>query len=308
MREPLSGFNPRADADTGLEQKDILTGVPLQPQHAAVHVPHDRLPAQDVGPQAGVRALRHAAIRPRRWESGEEESQIEVQPTPGRTQRRLVPWGEQHRIRLTVARAVAQRQRRIIDLQTERPRLLGVAAETHAQCGAPPFHRSAKPRQNTDGRPERAVEELGLARTSESNGNIRPTLERLDGAIRYLEEAAFNECRRLRANVHANPKTKLEPDEGHLTYTAVAREIAVARHADAELAIVAGLERDAGAEGRKGVATAGAVFDRDRRNGGTDTRTPLGSDVTGGGARERDSKNHESPHAQTVRRSRSRVP
>src|SRR5207253_11032800 len=103
-----------------------------------------------------------------------------------------------------VAGALAHPQRGMMELRAERPCLLCVAAEAHAQCGAPPFHRSAKPRQNTGGRSERAVEELGLALTSECDGNIRPTLERLDGAIRYLEEPAFNECRRLRAEAQTH--------------------------------------------------------------------------------------------------------
>ena len=112
--------------------------------------------------------------------------------------------------------------------------------------------------------------------------------EQADVLIRYARQA--NGCRRVRRDAFwaDGIVVGLEADECQLPHAVVAREITIARDADAELAIVASQERDTPTERCVGMAASGAVFDRDRRNGGTDTRTPLRRNLPEGGARERD--------------------
>jgi len=70
MREPLSGFNgpdvlkPWAETAAHLQDKRVAVVwiIALQPQHARIHVRHERPAAEDVGSKPAMRTLSHAAI------------------------------------------------------------------------------------------------------------------------------------------------------------------------------------------------------------------------------------------------------
>src|SRR5712664_1038655 len=93
---------------------------------------------------------------------------------------------------------------------------------------------------------------------------------------------------------------RFEPHKRHLSDAAVVRELAVARHSKAEFAVVAGENCQSAAERRERVAAAGAVFERDGRDRGTDAHTPLRDCIAGN--RERDEDNRQGSHEETSTR------
>src|SRR5436190_5381902 len=139
MREMLSGFNGRVvlesgtEADTRLHDEDVaVRGIlALEPQDARVDVHHEPGTAENVGAQSAVSALRHAAIIAERREAGEQNADTRVDPAPRGIQGRLVGRCEQYGVWLAVGAARRHVQRRVINLQAERARLLCIAPESH---------------------------------------------------------------------------------------------------------------------------------------------------------------------------------
>src|ERR1041384_2968216 len=109
----------------------IRPAVTLQPQHPAVHIPH-QIAAVDVGAESALDPLRHAAVGTGRGNAGEQRTDAEVHSAPLGVQARLIAGREQNRRRLAPAAATRVAQRRVVDLQAEHPALVGIAPEPHA--------------------------------------------------------------------------------------------------------------------------------------------------------------------------------
>src|SRR3989441_12720032 len=126
--------NTRADGDPHLHPEHVFPGVTLQPQEARVEVPHGPA-AVEVGTDAAMRPLRHAAVGPFRVEPRQEETDHAVHAAPRRPDRRFVAGREEDGVGPTSGRAAAGRdlEGSVIDLQTQAPRLLGVAPEADAR-------------------------------------------------------------------------------------------------------------------------------------------------------------------------------
>src|SRR6266576_130748 len=202
MREMLSGFNGRVvlesgtEADTCLHDEDVaVRGIlALEPQDARVDVQHEPGTAENVGAESAMSALRHAAIIAERREAGEQNADTRIDPAPRGIQGRLVGRSEQYGVWLAVGAARRHVQRRVINLQAERARLLCIATESHTDGRAAPFHRSAESREDADRRAHRPVEKFGLlARTPERERHVGAAFEGLDGAVRDLKESSLDE-------------------------------------------------------------------------------------------------------------------
>src|ERR1041384_2550438 len=119
------------ETDPDLHGELIMAAVTLQPQHPAVHIPH-QIAAVDVGAESALDPLRHAAVGTGRGNAGEQRTDAEVHSAPLGVQARLIAGREQNRRRLAPAAATRVAQRRVVDLQAEHPALVGIAPEPHA--------------------------------------------------------------------------------------------------------------------------------------------------------------------------------
>src|SRR6266480_4043832 len=215
MRPGLSGFNAWTYARADLQEEGIAVGrrTALQPEHPRVQVPHGEMSMTDVSPEPAVRTLRYAAIVAEARKAGQEETEVEIEPAPGRVEGRLVRRGEQDGVRLAAARAAGRHAEwHVVDLQAQGTGLLGIAPEPHAQRRTTRLEGSAQRDEESDGGAEGAGEQLRLTRAAERERHTRTALQRMNLAVRYLEKAPFDECRGLRAQVQSNPESKAKPD------------------------------------------------------------------------------------------------
>src|SRR5256884_8786150 len=100
--------------------------------------------AEEAGTAAAMRPLRHAAVAPFRVEPRQEETDHAVHAAPRRPDRRFVAGREEDGVGPTSGRAAAggDLEGGVIDLQTQAPRLFGVAPEADARERAAGAQRS----------------------------------------------------------------------------------------------------------------------------------------------------------------------
>src|SRR2546427_5092862 len=107
---PPSTANSRAHAHPHLHPEHVFPGVTLQPQEARVEVPHGPA-AVEVGTDAAMRPLRHAAVAPFRVEPRQEETDHAVHAAPRRPDRRFVAGREEDRVGPTSSSRPATKRR-----------------------------------------------------------------------------------------------------------------------------------------------------------------------------------------------------
>src|SRR5256884_7379270 len=92
-----------------------------------------------------VGTLGDAAIAPDLRETGEQDPELGVEASPGWVQGRFISRSKQDGVRTTIGRAAGPHgERRVIDLQSERPALLLIAAEAYACRRATTFERATE--------------------------------------------------------------------------------------------------------------------------------------------------------------------
>src|SRR5438552_2369614 len=136
-------------ADTELHEEcvAVVRIITLQPQHARVDVRHQRRAAENVSAESPLGTLCEAAVGADRRETRKQHPQLGVEASPRWIQRRLIPGGKQDGVGTAVARTTGPHaQRRIADLQPERPALLLVPTEPHAHRRATTLERPTERR------------------------------------------------------------------------------------------------------------------------------------------------------------------
>ena len=94
-------LEPGAETGTHLYDERIAVAriIALHPQDARVDVRHQGPATEDVGAEPAVCTLGHAAIISDLREACEQQSDLGVQASPGRMQRRLISRSKQDRTR-----------------------------------------------------------------------------------------------------------------------------------------------------------------------------------------------------------------
>src|SRR5438034_3399080 len=159
-----------------------------------------------------MRPLRHAAVEPFRVEPRQEETDHAVHAAPRRPDRRFVAGREEDGVGPTSGRAAAggDLEGSVIDLQTQAPRLLGVAPEADARERAAAAQRPGDGDERAHDRPERAGQQLSFVHTPQRDRCVGDGLERLDLTPRHLEEAPRQGCDRRAADTHSHAESEGE--------------------------------------------------------------------------------------------------
>src|SRR2546425_3098736 len=207
--------NPGADRAPDLHPEHVLPRLALQPQQAGVDVP-DRRATREVAPQPAVQPLSDAAIRALGVKAGEQEPDLAVHPSPTRPDPGLVARREEDGggPAARVGATADDLHGREVDLEPHAARWLpGVASEAHAHEWAAGPERPGQGDEVARRRAERAGGELTRARSPERDRDVGARLERLDLALRHLEEPALDDRRRLlaRRDTDAQPEAARDP-------------------------------------------------------------------------------------------------
>src|SRR3989449_3291544 len=206
--------NPEADRAPDLHAEHVLPRLALQPQQAGVEVPGHRT-TREIAPQPAVQPLSDTAVRALGVEAGEQEADLAVHPSPARPHPGLVARREQDGggPAARVGATADDLHGGEIDLEPDAARwLLGVAPEADAHEGTAGPERPGQGDEIARGRAERAGGELTGARTAERDRDVGARLERLDLALRHLQEPALDDRRRVLARVDTDAEPEGERD------------------------------------------------------------------------------------------------